>query len=333
MTLTRGGKIFLLLAILESCTAPRLFSAERRYVHIIGSSAIFPFLISVAENMSLKTGFKSPVIESTGTGGGIKIFCSGLGKRTPDIVAASRPMTAAEKKNCAENGIGDVLELVIGYDGIVLGASRPPPVSSLSRGQLHLILADHFRIGSEKHRNPLFFWSDLDAQYPTQKIKILGPSSSSGTREAFLHHIFRAESGTTRLIPSSRLRRDGVYHEASDQETVIIQKLQLEPEAFGIFSFSFLALNRDKIFPVAIDGVLPDYKTIREGTYPLSRPLYLYAKPNHFRRVKGLVEFLKEFFGEDASGANGYLKNYGFIPLNAEERQAQLTKIKEDLLS
>jgi len=333
MTLTRGGKIFLLLAILGSCTVPPLFAAERRYVHIIGSSSIFPFLISVAENMSLKTGLKSPVIESTGTGGGIKIFCSGIGKRTPDIVAASRPMTTAEKSYCAKNDVKDVLELIIGHDGIVLGTSRPPKVTSLSREQLHLILADHLCIGSKKHRNPLFFWSDLDPRYPSQKIKILGPSSSSGTREAFLHHIFRKWSESNRLLPSSKLRRDDVYHEASDQETVIIQKLQLEPEAFGIFSFSFLALNRDKVFPVAIDGVLPSYKTITDGTYPLSRPLYLYAKPNHFRKVKGLVEFLTELFSEDASGVHGYLKNYGFIPLNEEGRQEQQMKIERALTS
>lgn len=310
---------------------PFLLAEARKYVRIVGSSAIFPFLISVAENMQLKTGLKSPVIEATGTGGGIKIFCSGTGKRTPDLVAASRPMTDNERAYCASKGVHKILEIVVGYDGIVLGSAVPARLDGLSRSQLHLILADQLKIGTELYKNSLTLWSDLSPEYPRQKIKILGPGAASGTKGAFLHHIFRKWDREVSLTPSLRLRRDGVYVDASDQETVIIQKLQLEPHAFGIFSFNFLALNRDKVHPVPIDGVFPGVRTIADGSYPLSRPLYLYAKGGHFGKVPGLEHFLFEFLSEDASGPQGYLSTYGFIPLSEKRRSEECLKIERAL--
>ena len=199
----------------------------RPYIHIIGSSAIYPFAVAVAETFHLKSRGPTPVIESTGTGGGIKIFCSGIGENTPDIVLASRAMTASERTYCKNHGVSEILEVTLGFDGIVVASPEARVPFSLTRHQLYLALTEKI----EDQANSNFYWSDISKQLPHQRLRLLGPSLASGTREAFVHLIMPKKS--------QKLRHDGIYIEASDQETVVVQKLQLEPEALGIFSFSF----------------------------------------------------------------------------------------------
>ena len=193
----------------------------RSYIHIIGSSAIYPFAVSVAETFHSKSRGPTPVIESTGTGGGIKIFCSGVGDNTPDIVLASRAMTASEQKYCKSHGVSEILEVTLGFDGIVVASPEARAPFALTRHQLYLALAENI----ENQPNASLYWSDISKQLPHQRLRLLGPSLASGTREAFVHLIMPKKS--------QKLRHDGIYIEASDQETVIVQKLQLEPEAFG----------------------------------------------------------------------------------------------------
>lgn len=289
----------------------------RSYIHIAGSSAIYPFAIAVAETFHLKSRAATPVIESTGTGGGIKIFCSGVGDNTPDIVLASRAMTSAEQKYCQNHGVSKILEITLGFDGIVVATPEARVAFALTRHELYQALAD--QIDNEPNRH--FYWSDISKNLPHQRLKLLGPSLASGTREAFVHLI----------MPQNlqKLRQDGVYIEASDQETVIVQKLQLEPEALGIFSFSFLMLNRDKVTPLAIDQVTPSLKNIVSGQYPLSRPLYFYVKGEHLNVIKDLGQFVQEFISAEAASMDGYLRSYGFVPQKETDRIKEAEKANE----
>lgn len=310
---TRGRLFFLIF--LASLLIASAHLHARSYIQAVGSSAIYPFAIAVAETFHLKTRFPTPVIESTGTGGGIKIFCSGVGDHTPDIVLASRPISKQERQYCAQQGVSDILEIALGFDGIVVATPDFKPPFSLSREQLYLALAE--KIKNQPNGN--FYWSNIAPDLPRQKIRLLGPSAASGTREAFTSLIMGHHT--------PKLRHDGVYIEASDQETVIVQKLQLEPEALGIFSFSFLMLNNDKVTPLSIDGVTPTFKTIISGEYPLSRLLYLYVKSAHIGHIKGLDHFVEEFISSDAIGHEGYLVSYGFIPQLEEKRLLEEEKV------
>lgn len=305
MLQTRGHFIFLtfLISFLKVDAL-----CARSYIQVVGSSAIYPFAIAVAETFHQKTKFPTPIIESTGTGGGIKAFCTGIGVNTPDVVLASRAMSERERHYCLRQGVTDILEVTLGFDGIVIASPDLKAPFSLSREQLYLALAA--KIDDQPNRS--FYWSDVSSEFPRRKIRLLGPSSASGTREAFTQLIMQN--------PQTKLRHDGVYIEASDQETVIVQKLQLEPEAFGVFSFSFLMLNSDKVTPLPIEGVTPTFKTIVSGEYPLSRPFYLYVKSAHLDRVKGLAAFVEEFISADAVGHEGYLASYGFIPQPEQKR-------------
>jgi len=311
---TRGRLFF--LTFLASLLGVNAVVHARPYIHAVGSSAIYPFAIAVAETFHLKTRLPTPVIESTGTGGGIKIFCTGVGDHTSDIVLASRPMSKQERQYCAQQGVSDILEIALGFDGIVVATPDFKPPFSLSREKLYLALAE--KINGQPNQN--FYWSDITPDLPHQKIRLLGPSAASGTRETFTalimgHHV-------------PKLRHDGVYVEASDQETVIVQKLQLEPEALGIFSFSFLMLNSDKVTPLPIDEITPTFKTIISGEYPFSRLFYLYVKNDHIERIKGLGRFVEEFISSDAIGPEGYLVSYGFIPQREEKRRLEEEKMR-----
>ncbi|MGI4851657.1 MAG: substrate-binding domain-containing protein [Janthinobacterium lividum] len=297
------------------------FAHARPYIHIIGSSAIYPFAVAVAETFHLKSRGPTPVIESTGTGGGIKIFCSGVGENTPDIVLASRAMTTSERKYCKDHGVSEILEVILGFDGIVVASPDGHAPFALTRHQLYLALAEKI----ENQKNSNFYWSDISKKLPHQRLRLLGPSLTSGTREAFVHLIMPKES--------QKLRHDGIYIEASDQETVIVQKLQLELEALGIFSFSFLMLNRDKVTPLDIDQVPPTLENIISGRYPLSRPLYFYVKGAHLNRIKNLQNFTKEFISQEAAGMEGYLRPYGFVPQKEVHRAEEALKVDQFIAS
>ena len=286
----------------------------RTHVHLVGSSTMYPCAVAVADSFHARTGLPTPVIESTGTGGGIKAFCSGLGDNTPDGVLASRPFSSEERRYCQHQGV-HVLEIVLGIDAITLATLKSPHSFHVSRTDLARALSER----QNPKEKPLMFWSDLHPRFPKRKIRFLGPSSNSGTRESFLSLIFASNH--------PQLRQDGVYGETSNQEPVILQKLFLEPESFGIFSFGFALLNKDRLSPLPIDGVFPSLKTILEGTYPLCRLLYLYVKVDHIHHVPGLDLFLEEFISAEATGEEGYLALYGFIPQPEEKRLREEEKI------
>lgn len=292
--------------------------SARSYIHIVGSSAIYPFAIAVAETFHQKKQLPTPIVESTGTGGGIKLFCNRLGQRSPDIVLASRPMTIQEKSYCQMRHVDDILEIVLGYDGIVIATPDAKIPFSLTRDQLYKALAHEI----EHQPNHHLYWSDISKHFPKRKILLLGPSSASGTHEAFSQLIMKN---------NSEIRHDDVYNEASDQETVLLQKLQFQSEALGLFSLSFAILNSDKITPLEIEGVKPSFKTIMSGAYPLSRPLYLYVKKAHFSLIPGLDHFIKEFISIEASGLKGYLTSFGFIPQPEDKRFKEEMKLNKAL--
>lgn len=334
-SLTRGLRFFrqslcLLLVLFVLLMAP--LKAQREHIHIVGSSTVYPFISAVAEIFGSETDYKTPIVESTGTGGGIKVFCNGVDIDTPDIVTSSRLMSKEERDYCANNGIKDILEITIGYDGIVIAKARPQGPKNLTMKQLFLALARYILIEDTAIRNPYHLWSDIDKTLPQQTIRFLGPPSTSGTRQTFLQIVFEsfldAEEKYT-LTP--QLRDDHTYIETAEQETMTAKKLHLETDAIAIFTFGFLSKNRDQIIPIKINDIAPSFETITSGQYPLSRPLFLYVKLDHKKDVAGLSAFIEFLMKEEISGPKGYLKNYGFIPLPDHLRKQESKKISGEL--
>ncbi|WP_068318238.1 PstS family phosphate ABC transporter substrate-binding protein [Polycladidibacter hongkongensis] len=305
-------------------------SAQARdQIQIVGSSTVFPFATAVAEQFGQKTDFKTPVVESTGSGGGIKLFCEGVGEKTPDITNASRRMKEKELVKCNEAGVTPV-EVVVGFDGIVLANSKAAPKLNLTLDQVFLALAKEVPVDGKLVANPHQKWSDIDPSLPASKIEVLGPPPTSGTRDAFAE---LAMQGGCKKVPGAadlglkkkachEIREDGAYIEAGENDNLIVQKLEANPAALGIFGFSFLDQNADKIQGAEIAGVAPTFEAIAEGSYPVSRSLYFYIKKEHVGVIPGIVEYLAEFTNEDTWGDDGYLADKGLIPLPGEQRDA-----------
>ncbi len=284
-------------------------------VHLVGSASIFPYAVFVAEMLNARTQGPSPVIESTGTGGGIRVFCSGPAPRFPDAVMASRPMSKEEIAYCKNHGVANFIEVMIGRDGIVLASASPKPfVRHLSRHDARRALENSIDMPKS--------WKDLKDSLPAEPLRVLGPPSTSGTQEA-LTHLLGSEQ---QAIP---IRRDGGYQEVTEQEAVVLQKLQLQPYALGVFSFGFAHLNRDRLNTLAIDGVKPSLDSIMRGTYPLSRTLFLYIKVESLKQHQSLEAFMEELLSDAASGPDGYLTDFGFVPLRPEERHKALEEIRK----
>lgn len=295
-------------------------------IRIVGSTAVYTFVTMVAERVGKTTDFRTPIVEGTGTGGGIKIFCGGMGRAYPDIVNTSRAMTAEEKRYCAQNNVKDVIEIKIGYDGIVIGAHPSQDAFSLSRVQLSKALSEYV----EGHKNPHKMWDDIDPQLPHKKISVLGPTSTLATREVFEEKVIIEGCKMHASAPAKckpAIREDGVFIEVAEHENVVIQKLELKPQSIGFVSYGYYTQNPGKITPVAIDGVLPDAESIANNSYPLSRPLFIYVKKDHLKTVSGLPEFLEELLSDQASGPNGYLIDKGLIPLSSKDRDVERSKI------
>ena len=316
----------------------------RDYISIVGSSTVYPFATVVAENFGKTTSFKTPKIESTGSGGGFKLFCQGVGVDTPDITNASRAIKASEVKTCKKNGVSDIVEVKIGYDGIAIANSKKGPTLNLTRKDLYLALAKFVpdpKGGKRVVPNPYKTWHDVNSSLSKEKIEVLGPPPTSGTRDAFTELVMEAgceqydwieamkksDKGKFKEICLS-LREDGAYVEAGENDNLIVQKLVANPEAVGIFGFSFLEENSDKIQGSAIDGVKPTFETIADGSYPVSRPLFFYVKKAHIGTVPGMEEYLAEFTSEPAWGEYGYLSERGLIPMPAAERKKYAQSVK-----
>jgi phosphate transport system substrate-binding protein len=320
---------------------PTLVSAQaRNTVRIVGSSTVFPFAALVAERFSQATRYPAPIVESTGTGGGIKLFCQGVGAQHPDITNASRRMTKSEFEFCQSQGVMAITEVKIGYDGIVLASAREAEPINLSRPQLWQALAKTVPVHGKLVDNPYKRWKEIDPSLPDKDIKVYGPPPTSGTRDAVVELVMQEGCKQFQEVQQldkdrqkqvcDQVREDGAFVEAGENDNVIIQRLQKEPQAYGIFGFSFLDQNRDKIQSNSIEGVQPTFDTISGGSYAMSRPLFFYVKNPHVGVIRGIKEYIAEFTSPQAWGANGYLVDKGLIPLPDAQR-TQMAKQAQSL--
>ena len=305
-------------------------AAARDNIRIVGSSTVFPFTTAVAERFG-QMGNPTPVVESTGTGGGMKLFCSGVGESTPDFTNASRAIKASELENCAANGVTPV-ELKVGFDGIVLGSSKQGDALDVTKDQIFAALAKNVVVDGEVVANPNTKWSDIDPSLPDYDIEVLGPPPTSGTRDAFVELVM--EEACPEQIEANdgctELREDGAFIEAGENDNLIVQKLESNPEAYGIFGFSFLDQNADVLQGASVGGVEPTFENIAAGDYGVSRSLFVYGKKEHADVIPGFKDFVAEYASEDASGEDGYLADKGLIPLPEDER-AQMQETASNL--
>ena len=321
--------------------------SARDYINIVGSSTVYPFATVVAEQFGKTTRYKTPKIESTGSGGGLKLFCAGVGVEHPDITNASRRIKQSEIDKCRNNGVAEIVEVKIGYDGIVLANSKKAKPMKLSRKDIFLALAKEVpdpRGGEKLVANPYRTWKDVNSSLPNKKIEVLGPPPTSGTRDAFVE--LAMESGAKKFdwlkalrkknkkqfkAIAHTIREDGAYIEAGENDNLIVQKLAANPSALGIFGFSFLDQNTDKIQGSFVDGVQPTFEAIAAGDYPVSRPLFFYVKKAHIGVIPGMEGYLTEFTSEKAWGPDGYLADKGMIPMPDAERytyRADVVKLR-----
>jgi len=310
-------------------------AAARDRIRIVGSSTVFPFSTAVAEQFGKTTSFPTPVVESTGTGGGLKLFCAGVGLGDPDISNASRRIKSSEIDNCRKNGVTQIVEIKIGFDGIVLANSKSAPRLSLTKEQIFRALAKEVPVNGKLVANPYKKWSDISPSLPAEKIEVLGPPPTSGTRDAFAELAMEGGAAEIPMLADLKkkdekafvavaqaIREDGAYIEAGENDNLIVQKLEANPTAVGIFGFSFLDQNASKIQGSLVGGAAPTFENIADGKYSVSRSLYFYVKKAHVGSVPGMVEYIDEFTSERAMGEDGYLSDKGLIPLPADERAA-----------
>ena len=312
----------------------------RDQINIVGSSTVFPFSTTVAERFGKSTEFKTPVVESTGSGGGMKLFCTGVGENTPDITNASRRIKSSEAEKCAANGVTPI-EAKIGFDGIVMANSRKSGRMEITRQQIFLALAkDVPNSAGELIPNPYSMWSEIDSSLPAVKIEVLGPPPTSGTRDAFAELALEGGCKKFDFIKAMKktdksaykavchtVREDGAYIEAGENDNLIVQKLQTNPSAFGVFGYSFLEQNSDTMQGSIVGGVEPEFEEIASGNYPIARSLFFYVKKEHIGVIPGITEYMKEFTREDTWGEDGYLVDKGLIPLDEDAREDWAEKI------
>lgn len=316
---------------------------QRNHIHIVGSSTVYPFTSVIAEEFGRNSAFKTPIVEATGTGGGFKLFCSGVGYNFPDFSNASRKIESSEIKKCAEHGIKNIVEIKIGYDGIVLANSSLGRKYSLTKKQIFLALAA--KVPSNKTgsliENPYKKWSDVDASLPKIDIAIYGPPTTSGTRDAFVELVMEEVCTSMKefaaAFPDEKIRKkkchvirsDGKFIEAGENDNLIVQKLKNDHDALGIFGFSFLEENRDVIQSAEINNVFPSFDNIVSGAYPVSRPLFIYFKKEHLDLIPGMREFVQEIISKDTVGNDGYLLQKGLIPLT----DLEIKKVRAEVAS
>jgi len=329
-------KLALVLGTTISLLSTSSYAAGREHIEIVGSSTVYPFATVVAETFGKKTKFKTPKIESTGSGGGLKLFCSGIGVDTPDITNSSRRIKKSEVELCASNGVNNITEVQVGFDGIAIANSKKGETFNLSLKDVFLALAKE--VPGEKEgelvENPYTTWKEVNSSLPDTKIEVLGPPPTSGTRDAFAELALEGGCKQIDWIKALKktdkskyksvchtVREDGAYIEAGENDNLIVQKLDKNKNALGIFGFSFLDQNSDKVKGAIINGVEISFDNIAEGNYSVSRPLFFYVKSDHVGKVPGIAEFLAEFTDEEAWGDDGYLTEKGLIPLSEEKRE------------
>jgi phosphate transport system substrate-binding protein len=349
-------RVFLLIAAsalaLSACgqktdkagSAPSAVSGgggSRNQVWAAGSSTVFPFATRVAETVSKTTGGTAAKVESLGTGGGFKLFCSGTGANYPDIADASRPMKKSEWDKCQAAGVTDIVEIKIGYDGIVIADAKASPAFQLTREQIYRALAAEVPAGAGFVPNAAKTWADVAKGLPSEPILVYGPPPTSGTRDAFVE--LAMEKGGEKIpalaalkktsedefkAKTHKIRSDGAWIDAGENDNAIVQTLEKTPGATGVFGYSFLENNMDKVKAATVDGVAPTFETISSGAYPLSRSLYIYVKKANIGVTPGLREFLEGFTSDAATGKGGYLQQRGLIPLPPADHAAQKAAVK-----
>ena len=300
--------------------------AARDTIRVVGSSTVYPFTTTVAEQFGNKTGSPTPIVEATGTGGGIKMFCEGIGADTPDAVNASRPMKQTEIDTCKANGVTPI-EVKIGIDAIILAMAKEHDDMVISTRDLYHALAKYRLVNGEYIENTAVMWSDINSALPNHKIEVLGPPPTSGTRDSFVELVMEKQckleieenniniSEEDEKTYCKSMREDGAYIEAGENDNLIVQKLQANPTAMGIFGFSFLEENLSVVKGAIINDVTPEYDSIQAGEYPISRPLFVYFKKEHIGVIPNLQEFIDEYQSKDAIGEEGYLTEKGLITL------------------
>lgn len=309
----------------------------RDQINIVGSSTVYPFSSYVAEELGATTRIKTPVVESTGSGGGMKLFCAGDGLDTPDFTNASRRMKSKEFDICQTNGVKDITEVVVGYDGIAIAQSKNTKPLNLTRKELMLAVAAEVpnKDGSGLIANPYHYWNEINASLPHRKITFYGPPTSSGTRDAFedmiLKGITKKLTVYTNLYIADKkknkkykkyheIRQDGVYIPSGENDNLIVQKIIKDADALGIFGYSFLEENSDRIGAATIEGVAPSPETVQSGDYKVSRALYFYIKKSHIGKIPGMKEYVDLFTSEQMIGDNGSCTDIGLIALPKELR-------------
>jgi len=337
--------VIIATALIFMVSAGSVYAASARdYISIVGSSTVYPFATVVAEQFGKTSNFKTPKIESTGSGGGLKLFCAGVGVEHPDITNASRAIKKSEYDKCQKNGVKEIVEVKIGYDGIVVANSKKSAPMKLTRKDLFLALAKDVpnpKGGETLVPNPYKTWKDVNPSLPNVKIEVLGPPPTSGTRDAFVELAMEGGAKKFDFIKAMKkadkkkykavchtIREDGAYVEAGENDNLIVQKLDANPNALGIFGFSFLDQNTDIIQGSYVDGVQPTFDAIADGKYPVSRPLFFYVKKAHVGVIPGIQEYLNEFTSEKAWGPDGYLAEKGMIPMPDKERAQFQSDVK-----
>ena len=315
-------------------------ASARDQLRIVGSSTVYPFTTAVAEQFGKANGGKTPVVESTGTGGGLKLFCAGVGAEHPDVANASRQIKKGEFEDCLKNGVKDIVELKVGIDGLVMANAKAGPALALTQEMIFKALAKDIPDADGKLvANPNKTWKQVDASLPDAKIEVLGPPPTSGTRDSFLELVMEKGAEKFPTLKAMKdedkknntknfekvwkaVREDGAWIDAGENDNLIVQKLEANPAAIGVFGYSFLEENTSKVKGASIGGVAPDYDTISTGKYPVARPLFIYVKKQHIGVIPGLKEFVTEYASAKAIGEDGYLSNKGLVPLPQADRDA-----------
>jgi phosphate transport system substrate-binding protein len=325
--------LFVAMASLSAFGSEGAFARDQ--IRVVGSSTVYPFTTAVAEQYGRASG-KTPVVESTGTGGGLKLFCAGVGADHPDVANASRRIKKSEYEDCSKHGVTDIVEIKIGFDGLSIAHAKGAPDFGLTKKQIFLALAKEIPDASGKLvANPNKNWSDVDPSFPSKKIEVLGPPPTSGTRDSFVELVMEKgaegidamkalKSADAKAFEKAwkSIREDGAYVEAGENDNLIVQKLAANPDALGIFGYSFVEENLNTIKAVPIDGVTPTYETIASGEYKVARPLFIYIKAQHVDLVPGLKDFVAEYVSEKALGEDGYLVAKGLIALPKDDLES-----------
>ncbi len=331
-----------------SLGGPAQAEGGRDYLSIVGSSTVYPFSSVVAEQFGKAGKFKTPKVESTGTGGGFKLFCGGVGVAHPDISNASRAIKKSEFDACQKAGVKDIAEVKIGFDGIVLAFSTKSKIKyELTLKEIYLALAKRVPdpAGPESEvlvENPYKTWNQINPKLPKTKIEVLGPPPTSGTRDALAELALEGGCQSFAWLKAKKdsdknffqnvcmtVRQDGGYIEAGENDNLILQKLGATPSTVGIFGYSYLEQNKDKVKAATVEGVEPNYENISSGKYPIARPLFFYVKKGHIGLIPGIVEYVAEFTSEKAFGEEGYLADKGLIPLPEDERKKVTAEAKQ----